>query len=364
MRIPLILGLAMALAIGCGGGGGSTPVAGSPGTPGTPGAPGTPNDPGTPSGPSTPTLAGAISFQAVHSTPAAAAKMTALAMAEATTPAATVFNFGNLPSTGTYLFQIQNTGTAVVNDVVVTADNPAVIVTPGTIAVLPLQGTGSIVPLTEVQVIHGVGINGHGTAPLLAPGALVFHLTATGTDTTGATVSATCEVDLNVQVAQFAIEDYAGVDLMTGAGSQPAPVLMSSPFTVPVGSNMDTFPLNGWYLVNTSATPALALNPNNAAYTVVNKGNVPLTVTDYGNQYSYSGYIGTTSTYTVAVGASKVISMTYNPDTTTFLMLASTPQYTMNYPIIINSGNVVFKSDYPADSSGNFFIFNYWIQLQ
>ena len=349
MKIPIgIFALAWAvLAIGCGGHQAVMPV--SPAT-----AP-----------------KGSISFTSIHSAPTSAASIqrkagaSVVQAADATT--GTIFNFGNIPSTQVYLFQIENTGTAAVDNVVITTDNPAAIVTPGNIAVLPIQGEGSIVPLTEVQVIHGVGQNGHGTAALLPPGALAFHLTAAGTDASGNPVTATCEIDLNVQVAQFTIEDYAGTGLMTASATQPAPVLTTQPFNygMPLNTNVTAFPLNGWYAFTTNAPPALALDGTKTSYTLVNKGNVPLTVTDFGDQVSITGTAtGATSLYTVQPGGSLSINLTYDSNTSNLLQPDTIPAYVLETPIVINSGNVVFNSLYPADGSGNFFLFYYWVQVQ
>jgi hypothetical protein len=357
--------LLVAALTSCGGGSGGNPIT-------TPAASGTttPVTPVTPVVPVTPvTPSGSISFAALHSSADAevvsaasvlyAVKSADVAATTATT--ATVFNFGNIPSTEAYLFQIENTGTAVVNNVTVTADNPAVIVTPSEIAILPLQGTGSIVPITQVQVIHGVGANGHGTAALLPQGAFVCHLTATGTDASGNTVTSTCELDMNALVAKFEIDDYAGVNVMVASSNQRAASLNSANPICP-GTELNIYPSSGWYWLTTDAPAFSSFTSANANYTIKNLGNTPLTVTDFGNQYTLlASYTATANSYTIQPGAVQVVNFTYDPTTANFL---SDSGYAILDPIVINSGDVVFNSVYPCDTSGSFFLAYNWVQPQ
>jgi len=221
---------------------------------------------------------------------------------------ATDFNFGDIPSTQTYLFELRNTGLVAVHDINIASDNPAVRVTPSTIGVLPTEGTGSVIPIISVQVIHGVGMNGYGSAATLTPGSFTFHLTANGLDAYNNTINTGASVALNVQVASF--EVWAGDTDSTGY-VYPATLQTIGVCREPQGTSsvpgskamrswdgLTAYPATGWWFVQEAVT---MLNPRstslNRVFTIKNTGNCPLTLTDFGKYGN-----ATSETFTMAAG--------------------------------------------------------------
>ena len=96
-----------------------------------------------------PTTKGGLSFSVICSkksttnnttTPFIASK----ALREITTTAGTSFNFRDIKSTEIYLFQLNNTGTAEIDNITLSTDDPNVTVcTPANIAVLLIAGHGN-----------------------------------------------------------------------------------------------------------------------------------------------------------------------------------------------------------------------------
>lgn len=236
----------------------------------------------------------------------------------ASTPGTTAssFNFGNLPSSATYLFELKNTGTLPVNNVTITSDAPEIVVlTPSQIAVLPTEGTGSVVPLLQAQVLHGIGLNGYGSSPTLPAGDHTYKLTATGTDTNNNTIVATATIHVFAQVAE--VEMWEGTTDSAGT-VYPAEKLefgtsgWSSSDTKNYGAqdNFTHIPQTGWWFAlkqwHVSAAPA---STPARVFTVKNKGNVPLTITNYGGTL-VNGVEITPQTYTVPAGESVDITIT------------------------------------------------------
>jgi hypothetical protein len=251
----------------------------------------------------------------------------------------TVFDFGDIKSTETYLFQLKNTGTVNVNNVSVSSDNSSVVVvSPGSIAVLPTEGVGGITPLISVQVVHGVGINGYGTADLLPKGPFSFNLTASGVDTNGNTVSSTCEVDLNVLVASFTLSSVDGVSIPMGS------VKMEESFPQEI-----VMPFNGWYVVSYSVPITAPADPTvfTRNFMLTNTGNCSLEVI---NEPPVTPDIATPTKSLVSVG--QAVSLACPLET----VGAATEFWGYTF-CAVKSGNTVFNMPYPTDTSGNYFFY-------
>ena len=303
---------------------------------------------------------GELSFSAITTTSAPSPKMKAAKQ----DTGSTVFDFGNMPSTQTYLFELKNTGSLDVDNVSISTDNPSVaICTPSNIGVLPTQGTGGVVPLLEVQVLHGVGQNNYGLAPTLPMGSFSFVLTANGTDTSGNAVVASCEVDLNVLVANFTMLDNNGnpVDtskkLLDVSGGDQFWCEVPSPKT----------PLYGWWsgsYVEANVPPLPDLNYP-AFYQINNTGNVPLVVNDFGN-YNDPYDVPVPQTITIDPGTTVAIHTNFNTDinsqwSTTILgngQVGSLGQLVLYVPVVVSPSNVVFDSSVLSrpDLDGNCYI--------
>jgi hypothetical protein len=266
------------------------------------------------------------------------ADMVQAVTAEATTPA--VFNFGDIRSTQTYLFQLKNTGAVNVNNVLVTSDNPEVtIVTPGAIAVIPTEGAGGMTPLISVQVIHGVGVNGYGSSALLTSGAFSFNLSASGTDDNGTTISTGCKIDLNVLVAKFSIS-------AEGNPIEIGPTKEEFYF-----DNSTVVPINGWYTaVYNPTVTALDTSTLTKVWKIKNEGNCPLKII---NEFPVANASDVPSFYSIPVGE-------------TVDMVISDPEewfgtFNGNGYYAVESNNTVYDMKFPTDQSGNYcFRFSYY----
>lgn len=281
----------------------------------------------------------AVSKQATSTSAAPRVVAAAAAMADVVTPD-TIFNFGNIPSTQDYLFELRNNGTNNLINVSIVASDATVIVTPQTIGVIPVFGTGSVTSLISAQVIHGRGANGYGTAPNLPQGPYSFTLTATGEDAvTHATVTATAEVDLNALVANFTV---AEVDTDSLGGTYgPNPVTVDTNRTQVILPYVTDMPYNGWatlsYLETLSAPPDPGLPRH---WVVTNTGNCPLYLSNYGFPDD-AGTAGVfpTETITVPVGESRNVTLMHSnsfPQANLFSSL-----------LIIDTHNVVFNQSLP-----------------
>lgn len=264
---------------------------------------------------------------------------------------ASSFNFGNLTSTSTLLFELVNTGTLSVNNIAITTDNPdVVVVNPSVIGVLPTQGNASVIPVISAQVLHGVGANGYGTAPTLPGGAFTFNLTATGTDTNNNTVTSTASVAMFVEVAN--LEVWISDTDSTGLAYPAQQLTPGIPPTMPSGtdfispepftplktaslSNFDSIPSSGWWwtegvyhLSNTFSAQATR------TITIKNTGNVPVVA----HNFLTTGDPATV--YTISAGGAQDIqepvrAYAYN-------------SMTADAYIYFDSANVVFSSAQPA----------------
>lgn len=225
------------------------------------------------------------------------------------------FNFGALPSSATYLFELKNTGTLAINNVSIVSDAPEVVVlTPSQIAVLPTEGTGSVVPLLQAQVLHGVGMNGYGSSPTLQPGDHTYKITATGTDSNNNQVVAVATIHVFVHVAD--VEVWHGTTDSAGT-LHPAEKLAfgTSGWSVAdtknyhTQSNFTHIPQSGWWFaLKQWQLDSMASTSQERVFTVKNKGNIPLTVTNYGSSL-VNGVTITPQTFTVAAGESLDITV-------------------------------------------------------
>ena len=299
---------------------------------------------------------GELSFSAITTTSAPSPKMKA---AKRDT-GSTVFDFGNMPSTQTYLFELKNTGSLDVDNVSISTDNPSVaICTPSNIGVLPTQGTGGVVPLLEVQVLHGVGQNNYGLAPTLPMGSFSFVLTANGTDTAGNAVVASCEVDLNVLVANFTLLDNNG-NVVNSDGQTSLNQKLPDSINFWTSMTPPVFPLYGWwYGMNGSIQqPQIPDMSYPAYYQVQNTGNVDLTVNDLGNYYDTFD-VQVPQTVSIPAGTTVEVHPNFNHDpnslwATTWL----NNNFEIHVPVVINPKNVVFDSSMNnrPDLDGNCYI--------
>lgn len=228
-----------------------------------------------PSDPSTP-KAGAMSFTAINSPSTQASVQSPQAsVQQVKAQADTVtgsFDFGNIPSTQNYLFEIRNTGSADIQNIQITSDNPGVaMVTPSLIGVLPTEGNGGgVIPLISVQVLHGRGLNGYGVAPTLPQGAFTFTLTASGTDTSGNAIVTTAEVKLNVLVASFTMsKDEANLPQGTSKNN-----IALTEFTT-----LEKDSIGPWYVSSIlEHLTGLTSTERTRTWSITNTGNVPLTI--------------------------------------------------------------------------------------
>jgi hypothetical protein len=295
------------------------------------------------------TSKGGISFAVVGSKKSTTSNATtpfakSKSLATTTSDSGTSFNFGDIKSTEIYLFQITNTGTAEVDNITLSTDNPtAAVCTPSSIAVLPIAGSGNgITPLVEVQVLHGVGLNGYGSAATLPAGSFTFNLTASGTDINGNTVSANCSIQLNVLVASFKLLDYASNEVVFGVRNN----------AWAYGAILPN-PANGWYTLNTYAPTD---NNNQRFYYIQNMGNVDLNINDLGSCDSTQTPIN--QNVTASAGVTTLITMQYTAGLNYY------DYFKINDPIIINSDNTVFNSSLPTDPDGNFYLFYQYSENQ
>lgn len=180
------------------------------------------------------------------------------------------FDLGDLPSTDTYLFVLKNTGQSEVQNVVLAADNPAVVITPSRIAVLQPEGAGGVVPVIKVTIQHGKSASGLTDAPLLEPGALVFNISATGDSGAPATAS----IGVTAQVAKFVMicNGYSWDPVYTDYDDWNSPTGGQSRYSTQTfyRYNSDTF--REWYA--STVSPVVA-----RTFALTNTGNAVLDVT-------------------------------------------------------------------------------------
>jgi len=295
------------------------------------------------------TSKGGISFAVVGSKKSTTSNATtpfakSKSLATTTSDSGTSFNFGDIKSTEIYLFQITNTGTAEVDNITLSTDNPtAAVCTPASIAVLPIAGSGNgLTPLVEVQVLHGVGLNGYGSAATLPAGSFTFNLTASGTDINGNTVSASCSIQLNVLVASFNLLDFTGnnVSLLTTNRGSTSMYGIGLPVTT-----------NGWYFYETEQFNVSEDGlPDDRFYSIQNTGNVPLVVNDLGSQNGIDTPIP--QNFIIQPNTTQQINFSYTTG------WPGQNVFEIGEPIVIDSDNTVFSSSQiPCDSDGDYYIY-------
>ena len=187
-----------------------------------------------------------------------------------TTIAPTIFNnssvsfdLGTLTGSQSFLFILQNTGTAAINNIVITrtAGNSLFSITPDNIVALQPDGSSDFIPVINITATHGNSLSGNGFVGVLPAGAnsATFQIVGTTTTTTpGDTlVTLTVTINVNALVAQVtpSSADTIGVQ--------------SNNNQVFIGINDPNLPysLNDTYFISGSST-----------ITYTNTGNVPVTL--------------------------------------------------------------------------------------
>ena len=301
-----------------------------------------------------PAKPGSLSFSAViQSQPAATsskpdqASVAKFAAADASTIPGTEFDYGNIASTSTYFFELKNVGGLDINNVTITTDNAATVVSPNKLGLLPTEGSGSVVPLIAVQVLHGVGLNGYGTADTLPPGDFSFNLTAAGVDTGSNPISASVKINLVVQVAN--LELWAGDKLLrVGISNNPNSIEQNAKVSTAY-SNFDKIPATGWWF--TENYQAITGAPDPATTRIVtakNTGNVPIIAHNM-----WCKDLAAPESYEIPGGESRDIPvlLSYNQE-----FLAQFEGY-----VYFDSNSTVFNSTLPAtETDGRLYTYLLW----
>ncbi len=145
------------------------------------------------------------------------------------------FNLGTARSSVQRFFIIKNVGGHGVQHIRLTTDNPAFYFSPSEISLLPAGNDSSAEQVIVLNVIHGVNLNGVGTAPLLPAGDNTANvsITASTTDSLGDTLSLSKQGQLNVvadvmDIAAF--DDSTPIDLSRPDGNAMGPGIPVSQF--------------------------------------------------------------------------------------------------------------------------------------
>lgn len=122
----------------------------------------------------------------------------------------TKFSLGDVKDSKEFYFLIANGGENSIFDVMLSTDNSQFIIAPENISLLPgsnSKGSNNIIPLVSLGVLHGIQLNGIGSAGLLPMGENSAELTITGkTIENGDTIDLESTFVFNVKAKVMDIE--------------------------------------------------------------------------------------------------------------------------------------------------------------
>lgn len=123
------------------------------------------------------------------------------------------FDLGELKASREFYFLLGNGGETPITDITIETDNEAFIVSPNKISSLAgiNSSTTSIIPLISLGVVHGVNLNGVGSADLLEKGINQTIVSITGKTTeNGNTITVSSEFKFKAEAKKMDIQLFDG----------------------------------------------------------------------------------------------------------------------------------------------------------
>jgi hypothetical protein len=174
-------------------------------------------------------------------------------------------NLGDLHATTNYYFLLTNNGGHVITDIDLSVSDSSFAIFPTSIDSLSVGiGTQSLVPIIKLTALHGIGAQGLGSEPIMPPGLHQVMIKLKGkTKHNGIDTTASLAVTATVNVLVMDVKMHScfkEIDLANYSGGIIGTVQFDG---------YDVINIRGYYIDK---------NPNDTSVTIMNTGNVTITV--------------------------------------------------------------------------------------